>query len=175
MPDPAMSAAIREAYASAPVGQVIWETLEIWHPSWTVPIRVVRDRVALDARIEATAARNPGEIVTFVPWAFDFVAPDLSRAAPPQARLEIDNVSREIGRQLDAAIMAGDVTLVIWRTYLSGHQLDGPEHLPPVQMELKSVTMGPLRVIATIGFRDLLNASFPALEYEAESFPGLVP
>ncbi len=48
MPDPSLSAAIREAYASAPADVVILHTLEIWHPAFVEdgvarPIRVVRN------------------------------------------------------------------------------------------------------------------------------------
>ena len=48
MPDPALSAAIREAYASAPADVVILHTLEVWHPAFVEdgvakPIRVVRN------------------------------------------------------------------------------------------------------------------------------------
>ena len=43
MHDPALSDALREAYASAPVGEVIWHTLELRHPAFAAPIRVVRD------------------------------------------------------------------------------------------------------------------------------------
>jgi hypothetical protein len=48
MPDPALSEAIREAYASAPADVVVLHTLEIWHPSFIEngapkPIRVVRN------------------------------------------------------------------------------------------------------------------------------------
>lgn len=48
MPDPALSAAIREAYASAPADVIVLHTLEIWHPAFVEdgvarPIRVVRN------------------------------------------------------------------------------------------------------------------------------------
>lgn len=175
MPDPALSAAIAEAYASAPVGQVVWETIEIWHPAFSAPIRVVRDGIALDARIEAGADRNAGEMVTFVAYAFDLVPPDLSSTSVPQATLEIDNISREIGQQLDLAITDGRPVEVIWRTYLSGYETVGPEHLPPVRMQLSTTSLGVARVRATVGFRDLLNAAFPTQIYDAETFPGLIP
>lgn len=175
MPDATMSEAIAEAYASAPVGQVVWETIEIWHPAFSAPIRVVRDGEALTARVEATAARDAGALVTFTPYPFDLVPPDLSSTAVPQATLEIDNISREIGRQLDLAILDGRPTEVIWRTYLSGHETEGPEHLPPIRMQLVSTSLTTSSVRATIGFRDLLNAAFPTLEYDADHFPGLIP
>jgi hypothetical protein len=48
MPDPVLSKAIREAYASSPADVVVLHTLEIWHPSFiedgvAKPIRVVRN------------------------------------------------------------------------------------------------------------------------------------
>jgi hypothetical protein len=48
MPDPSLSEAIREAYASAPADVVVLHTLEIWHPSFiedgvAKPIRVVKN------------------------------------------------------------------------------------------------------------------------------------
>ena len=70
MPDPAMSAALAEAYASAPVDQVIHHTLELWHPAFSAPIRVVRDFSAIDARIEAGAARNWADL--WSPFTADF-------------------------------------------------------------------------------------------------------
>jgi len=175
MPDPTMSEVVAEAYASNPVGVVVWETLEIWHPVFAQPIRVVADRVALDARIEAGAARNAGEVVTFAPYPFTAVPPDMQSTSIPQATIEIDNVTREIGQQLDAAIIAGETTVVIWRSYLSGHQMDGPEHVPPLQMEVKAVSMPGTKVVVTVGFRDLLNQAFPALVYDTEVFAGLLP
>jgi len=48
MPDPSLSAALAEAYASAPADVVVLHTLELWHPSFVEngvarPIRVVRN------------------------------------------------------------------------------------------------------------------------------------
>lgn len=173
MPDPTLSDAIREAYASAPVDEVIYHTLEIWHPSFTQPIRVVRDRDALDARIEAGAARNAGEIVTFIAWGFDIVPPDQTSTGVPQAVIEIDNVSREITAQLDLAVQDTDPVTAIYRAYLSDALDDGPENDPPLELTLLSVTADMFRIRATAGFPNLLNKQFPALEYDLETFPGL--
>ena len=53
--------------------------------------------------------------------------------------------------------------------------MDGPEHVPPLQMELKAVTTNVTGVHITVGFRDLLNQAFPARDYDTETFPGLLP
>lgn len=173
MPDPTLSEAIREAYAAAPVGQIIHHTLELWHPAFSLPIRVVRDRNPLDARIEAGAARNAGEIVTFVAYAFDVVPPDQTTTGLPQCVIEIDNVSREILAQIDLAVVAGTPIVAIYRSYLSDLLDDGPENDPPLELTLISISATPLRIRATAGFPDLVNMQFPRLTYELETFPGL--
>ena len=173
MPDPALSAAIKEAYASAPVSDVIYHTLELWHPAFTQPIRVVRDRAALDARLETTAARDAGEIVTFVAFAFDILPPEQTAVGTPQCVIEIDNVSREIVEQLDLAVTQPDPIVAIYRQYLSGDLTSGPENDPPLELNLITVTADVFRVRATAGFPNLLNRKFPGLTYDLDTFPGL--
>lgn len=175
MPDPAISVALAEAYASAPVDEVILHTIELHHPVFAVPIRVVRDRVALDARLEASAPRDAGEVVTFVAYAFDLTPPEQTTAGSPQCVLEIDNVSREILTQLRLAIRETEPVQVIYRAYLDHTAADGPENDPPLRMELKQVSATPLRIRATAGFPDLLSRSWPRLVYDVSKFPGLVP
>ena len=175
MPDPALSAAIAEAYASAPVDQVIYHTLELWHPAFTVPIRVVRDFTALDARIEAGAARDAGAVVTFVGFAFDIVPPDQTTTGVPQCVIEIDNVDRQILAQIDQAVQTAEQITVIYRAYLSDAVLDGPENDPPMELTMISVSATPFRIRATAGFPDLVNLRFPKLDYDLETFPGLQP
>lgn len=175
MPDPVLSAALKEAYAIARTDEVIYHTIELWHPAFTAPIRVVRDYVAIDARIEAGAARDAGLIVPFTPYAFNVVPPDQSATALPRSTIEIDNVSREIQAQIDAAVMQGDPVTMIYRTYLSGELTVGPENDPPLEMELISIGANPVRITATAGFANLLDRRFPALDYELETFPGLLP
>ena len=119
MPDPALSAAFQEAYASAPVDQVIYRTLELWHAAFSAAIRVMRDFNAIDARIEAGAARDAGAVVTFVAFAFDIVPPDQTTSGVPQCVIEIDNVSREILAQIDLAVVSAEQIKAICRAYLS--------------------------------------------------------
>lgn len=170
MPDPMLDQAIREAMASAPVGEVLYDTLEFHHPTFTVPIRVVLDEVALDARLEATAPLNSGESVAFIAYAFEFIRPEVASAVP-QATLEIDNVDRMIGTSLDAATRSGQPVQVIYRLFSSLRAATGPDYRQ--QLELKTASVSLLRVRATLGFFDLLNQVFPSREYSLERFPGL--
>lgn len=173
MPDPTLSAAIREAYASAPVDLIVYHTLEIWHPGFSDPIRVVRDRVALDARLEPGAPRNAGEIVTFAPFAFEIEPPDQTATGAPQCRVEIDNVGREIGAALDLAVAGADPVTLIYRQYLSDALADGPETDPAPELTFTSASADMFRVRGTAGFPDLLDKQFPGLVYTLETYPGL--
>ena len=175
MPDPTLSAAILEAYASAPVDQVVYHTLELWHPAFSLPIRVVRDTASLDARIEAGAARDAGTIVTFVAYAFDVIPPDQTSDALPQCIIEIDNVAQDILVQIDAAIGSSQTITAIYRQYLSDQLTVGPENDPPLEMTLTQINATPLRIRAVAGFANLLDRTFPGLDYELETFPGLAP
>lgn len=174
MPDTALSDAIKEAYASAPADLVIYHTLELYHATFTVPIRVVRDSVALQARLEQTAPREAGQSVSFAAYAFDIRPPNQITTGLPTCTIEIDNVSRDIGAQLDLAVSAGTPIEVLYRQFLSDTVDDGPETDPPITLTLQTVTITPFRISAQAGFPDLLNLAFPGYTYTFDQFPGLV-
>ncbi len=174
MPDPTLSAAIKEAYAVAPSNDVIYHTLELWQAAFSAPLRLVMDNADISARIEASAARDAGAMVTFTAYAFNVVPPDLSATALPQCTIEIDNVSREILVQLDAAVFATGSVTMIYRAYLASDLAIGPENLPPLEMELTQISATPLRIRAVAGFANLLDRRFPAIDYELKTFPGLL-
>ena len=174
MPDPALSAALKEAYASAPVNQVIYETLEFWHSTFAAPLRIVRNRVALDARIEAGAPRDAGLVVSFAPYAFDITPPDLTPTGVPQCTIEVDNVDRTLLSLINIATSSDTPIDVIRRIYLSSTALTGPENLPVMTLKIQSVSATPQRISAVAGYPDLLNRAFPRKDYDLETFPGLV-
>lgn len=173
MPDPTLSAAIKEAYASAPVDQVIYHTLEIWHPLFSVPIRVVSNATDISAKIEAGAPRDAGATVTFVGYAFTLVLPEQTTSAVPSCAIEIDNVDRSIVAAIDAVITDSRPITVMYRAYLSFDLAIGPENLPVLTMTMLTCNATPFRIRASAGFPDLLNKKFPNVDYELETFPGL--
>lgn len=175
MPDPTLSAAIKEAYASAPTADVIYHTLELWHPVFSVPIRVVRDYSDLNAKIEAGAARNPGATVAFTGYAFDIIPPDTASSSLPRCTIEIDNISRDILAQIDLAIMQTEKITVIYRAYLASGLTVGPENIPPQELTITQIRATPMRISATAEFVNLMDVRFPKLEYDLETFPGLLP
>lgn len=174
MADPTLDAAIKQAYASAPSNDVILHTLEIYHPTFASPIRVVRDTADFTATLEASAPRNPSASVTFVGYSFDIVPPDVSDKALPQCVIEIDNVSRDILANVEAAMGSTELITAIYRAYLAS-DTSGPQNDPPLTLTIFQITANLFRIRATAGFPDLMNRRFPKLEYTAETFPGLLP
>ena len=172
MPDPALSQALREAYAAAPADTVILHTLEIWHPSFEVPIRVVRDHAELIARLETGAPRDAGQMVSFVALAFDLDLPPVDTAPVPEIAVTLDNVGQEIVDALEAAAISQDKIDIIYRPYLST-DLEGPHMDPPITLTLAEVEADTLRVTGRARMLDAGNKSFPSITYTAQRFPGL--
>lgn len=173
MPDPSLSDALKEAYASAPVVDVIYHTLEFWHAAFSVPIRVVRDYEPLEARLEATAARDASTVVTFVDYPFDLIPPEQNAAATPQVTIAIDNVDQVILAQIDQAVVSSTPITVIYRIFISGRTDIGPENSPPLELTILTLSATPLRITATAGFPNLLAKKFPNGEYTIDRFPAL--
>ena len=173
MPDSTLSLALQEAYASAPTGVRICHTLELRHPAFVSPIRVVRDTVNLSATLEATAPANAGEVVDFVAYAFDVVRPEVSPAGVPQCTITIDNVAREILAAIEASLTTTDPIEITYREFLST-DLSGPQNDPPITMVLGNIDADVFRITATASFRNIGNRRFPSLEYDADTFPGLL-
>jgi hypothetical protein len=172
MSDPALDAALAEAYATAPAGAVVLDTLEIWHPAFTSALRIVNDEVALQGRLEAGAPRQAGEIVTFLALAFKLRPPEITPDSVPVLEVEIDATDRMIVAEIDAAVATLDPVEVVWRRYLLEDAGTGPGYVVG-GMVLISTSATPGRMVAQAGWPDLINEAFPRLDYTRETFPTL--
>ena len=173
MPDISLSEAIREAYASAPA-QVIYHTLELRHASLTTPIRLVLGNDNIDAKLEADAPANPGETVTFTRYFFRFTRPDVSPDGVPTLKLEIENIDRIITAALIDVSQSETPLKATYREFLDSGLTVGPENDPPIHMDVFDATADLLVVTATAGFPNFMNRKFPTMEYNAQTWPGLV-
>lgn len=173
MTDSTLKAALKEAYASAPSNTLIYHTLELNHPAFSTPIRVVRDYTDLTATLEASAPFNPNQAVVFTAFNFEFTKPEVSSNGVPQINITLDNVSTLIIGNIELAMTTMDLVTAIYREYIST-DLSGPQNDPPIHMNLITITADVFHVTATAGFPDLMNRRFPSTAYESETFPGLV-
>lgn len=173
------SEALTAAYASAPTDEVIIDTLEFRHESFTengalFAIRIVNDHVKLTAGLEPDAPLDGGATVDFHAVPFELTRPSESESgSTPEIEISVDNAARYLMPHLDKAKDSRVPIEVTWRPYLAS-DLTAPHMVPPLTLTLRSVTCDMSRVTARAGFGDLTNRRFPAIEYTAKKYPGLV-
>lgn len=174
MPNFTLSDALKEAYASAPSDVVILATIEIRHPAFTAPIRVVSDYIALNAKLEDSAPLNAGETVEFIPFAFELGLPEMTDKGIPELSLRIDNVSREIMQHIELAMPLPDRLELTYRAYLSTDLTHGPHNDPPLHLNIISIEADAMAITAKASVIDFINKKFPNQEYDETRFPGLI-
>ena len=179
MPNEYLSDAIKEAYATAP-GKLIYDTIEMSHPSWidpgtgdVVPIRVVSNKEAINAWLEATAPYDPGEEVTFSAYPFTFRKPDMDPDTLPQIEIVIDNVTGEIIKYVEIAMQDPDRIMIIYRPYLED-DLTVPQINPPMTLWATNIVADLYTIQMRATYGDMFNKSFPSELYTTERFPGLI-
>ena len=107
-----MTPAEKEAYANADDTRVMLYTLELNHPAFTQPLRIVADNDPLTAEIET------GDTVEFTPFFFSIKRPPISEEPDPSLQITVDNVSGFMTPYLDQASRSGDSIHVVFRPYL---------------------------------------------------------
>jgi hypothetical protein len=173
------SEALKEVYASNPVGEVVLETLEFIHPAFIDDngnpdsVRVVCDGQDLFATLEPSAPMRPNQTVQFSAFAFDVTLPGFEEGQTPVMTITIDNVGRELTRELEAATQSLQPILVVHRIYLLT-DLSGPQMDPPIQMTVQKATVDVNKVLFTCTLDDVTNVPFPRRLYTPDDFPGLV-
>jgi hypothetical protein len=173
VPDPTYKAALAEAYASAPANVVELVTIELRHPAFADPIRVVLDDADHMLTLEASAPANPGQSVLWQAFSFSVERPEISENAAPELVIEMDNVSREIEANIRASLATREKVQATFRVYLSTDP-SGPQNDPPMHLTVHHIKATDLRVTARAGFGDIATRHFPAEDYTTERFPGLV-
>lgn len=184
--------ALQEAYAAAPAGEVILETLELRHPTFVDendvlrPIRLVRDYGSLLEEdsgflgddvyghiltLEANAPANPSTAVTFYSVMFDLKLPEQNEATIAGLQLTIDNATKIVSKYLDQAVSIRAPVEVTYREYLASDP-SAPQ-LVIGNLTVRSFKSTPFSVSGTAEFADLINKKFPNKVYRPEDFPGL--
>lgn len=172
MPDQ-WSQAWKEAAASNTHHVVMLTTLEMLHPSFAVPLRVVPDNVDFTARLEPDAPQDAGQDVLFVAYPVNIKEPEISPTAGPRGQIRIDNVSREIEDNLRAAAKSLDPIEVLVRYYLADRPQEGPQG-PVLQMILADASADSRTATGYLQVFNPANMPFPTKRYQLNEWPGLV-
>jgi hypothetical protein len=174
--NPTWSDAIAEAWATAPAGLVVHETLEFVFTRDGVLVgeRFVRSREALTATLEADAPVDASTAVLFNPAAFDAKLPEQQGdGGAPQMQLTVANVGRELALHLEAAAFSPTPVQVIYRVYTSA-DLTAPHQSPgPLVMDVTQISATTDAVTASCAFGGIGERRFPGAEYQLRHFPSL--
>lgn len=165
---------IREAYAVAPRDRVVWQTVELRHPAFEVPVRLVRGRrrgVPLVATLESNAPLNAGEAVSFDPFAFEFIPPGQDSNGPTPARAVVDNISGALIEKLDLTLTDNRAIEVTYRVFRDD-QLNAPGDVVR-NLFLTDVEVTASRATGELRYREVATQGFPLKLYSRDLFPAL--
>lgn len=175
-----LSEALAEAAVYAPITRVILQTLELWHPVMTAPVRVVVNTEAITATLEASAPRNGGEAVTFIASQIQVDLPEESdKPESPSLVVTVSNVNLQIKRIIDAIRASSDPAIrdarweLIERVYVSD-DLSAPHKIPVLKLTAIRAQMQGELAAFTATYTDSANTSIPATTFTPESYPGLL-
>ena len=148
--------AMRAAMATE-TGEVFLTLLTLEHSDLSEPIRGVCDTQDIVSR---------GETFIGCPFSFDLPADD--GESVPRVMVRIDNVDREIVRNLRAISTPPTVTMEI--VLASSPDL---VEAGPFVMTLKSATYDALVIEGELGFEETLSAAYPADIFSPATAPGM--
>lgn len=165
-----------EAMASAPIGVIVYATLEIWHPTFIVsgapaPIRVVNAPADLVARLESDAPRDPAQEVVFLASAFRILLPQIGESAIGNGTIEASNISRKLSSMLDNIDTVVEPVQLIFREYLSS-DVSEPSKIE-LNYTLSDITITERSVSASLAVENLAARRVPARVYSPGEFPAL--
>ena len=173
MPNDVLQQAIMEAYASSPSDVLIYHTLDIKHPDFMDDNRNPITIFLVQGFHNITAKLETGKDVEFQAMCFNIELPPVDTSAVPEITIEIDNVSREIGKHLDNAASSQYKTELVYRPYLST-DLTTPQMIPPVRLTVTEISGDVYKITAKARMTDIGNKTFPNETYRLSKFMGLV-
>jgi Domain of unknown function (DUF1833) len=151
-----LTQAIQEAYADPEVDDDIIDTLELNHPSFETPVRIVANADS-DMNLPLEGGRG---IVLFQALPVSLVLQGFDDDGPTSGQLSIDNVSKKLQPYLKEAVKAGHPMQVVYRGYTTA-DLTQPGEVRG-GMLLSRVSLGPTSATGTLE---------PASKADRQAFP----
>lgn len=132
--------------------------LEIDHPTFTQPVRVVNDGLDLTSN---------GEL--YVAMRVEASLPDQQPGQMPRARLALDNVGRELVEPLEASNGGEGATVRMMQVLRSTPNVIEWE----ATLDLSNVEMSSMTVTGDLSYEDILNKPGVPMRYDPVTAPGL--
>jgi hypothetical protein len=165
-----------EAFKTAAVApssqEIVIESLEFYHSSWSGPIRICSLVNGATLTLEATAPRNPNSAQFFDGLNFKFARPTKGDRGGQSVTITMPNVARTTSSLIKDAVNAGGKIDCIWRTYLYSN-LTVPQINPPPSFEIFRGTITPFDIRLDSMFFNYLNKPVISVYYSDVTAPGL--
>lgn len=159
--------ALREAYAVAPAGVVVLDTLEVATAGQS-SIFLTNNYTAFTALLET------GVSATFQPIPFKAALPNKSADNLPSMNIVIANPEQIVSNYLRAANAAKTPVAVKFRPFISTNEATPVCQLPvPMTFHIGPVKLGLGQVEVQCLFPNIANKKFPNENYTVRLFPGL--
>lgn len=132
--------------------------VEITHADLAVPARFVNDTVGIEV-----------EGNTFVKCRFDLTLPDDQDEQVPSAKLEVDNIGRELTQWLEysgGGKGARCRLIMVLRSNPSNLEFD-------MTMDLSGLVVTNFRVSGDLGFKNTLMQSASTMRFDSTTSPGI--
>jgi hypothetical protein len=153
-----LTQAIQEAYADPEIDDDILDTLELDHPSFETPIRIIANAES-DMDLPLEEGRG---IVLFQACGVKVTLQGYDDDGPTSGQLLIENVSKKLVPYLKAAVQAGSAMTVTYRGYTTS-DLSTPGEVRG-GMLLSRVSLSPTTATGTLE---------PATKADRQAFPRL--
>lgn len=165
MPDPLLTAAIREAYAAANDAALI-HTITLRHAAYAEPLRCAQHTETVRLRDET------GTWADYLPIPFTFSLPEVSESSATELRIELAAATREAIVALDAAVQAAGPITLEYRVWIDGDP-DAPAW-GPLALTVVEASATADRVSLRATAVDITNRAFPGEDYTPTRYPSLV-
>ena len=171
-----LSVAQKEAYARAKTSVINLATLELRHPTFVEPLRLVSYKSDLTKTLESNAPVDSDTEVVFTAIAMKIKEPEINTEADTTISFQIDGVPGAVQPYLSAAnktIYPIDATV---RTYIfdvgENATIGGAAAI--MHLQVRTIAVSKTSVSLTLGYTNTANRSFPSQNYTPESNPGAV-
>ena len=126
-----LRAAYEEAYATVNCEEIPLDAMEINHPYFTQPLRVVRwpvsgpDPEVFKLLHEDGAPLEPGRVVEYVGFRFELTIPESTKDSEGMFKFKVA-IYNDFDEHLMAAALNPGVITATYRQYVKGRELEGP-------------------------------------------------
>lgn len=116
-----MADTLPEFFTQKPANQILYTTLEVYHPVAGLRRFVANQQLPKSFQLEAGAPRNAGDAVEFEPMNLEAPQPEIGEDGETSLDVQLGAIGFEAKPYIDAVMNSWPPKLeVVWRQHLSG-------------------------------------------------------